>query len=238
MRTVLVALLFVGFLVPVGIPLLIIEWLIGKVNPYLRDRSSLSIIQGVFRVVLWISGVRLTVIGRENIPKDQAVLYVSNHRSYFDIIIGYTLVEGLCGFVSKKEIGKIPLLNTWMCRLHCLFLDRENLREGMKTIIACIAQIKDGISVWICPEGTRNRGEGLLPFKEGSFKIAEKVGCPIIPVAFRHTDTILEQHFPWIRRAEVSVEFGAPILTAGLDRAAKKALPLTTQQAIEKMYLK
>ncbi|MCD8123861.1 MAG: 1-acyl-sn-glycerol-3-phosphate acyltransferase [Lachnospiraceae bacterium] len=238
MRTVLSLALVILFLVPVGIPLLFIEWIIGKFNPSLKDRSSLAAVQFILRGVQWFSGIQLTVIGRENIPDDRPVLYVSNHRSYFDIIIGYCEVKGLCGFVAKKEFRKIPLLSHWMVRLHCLFLDRENMREGMKTILAAIDLIKNGVSIWICPEGTRNHSEELLPFKEGSFKIAEKAGCPIIPVAFTHTDEVLENHFPWIHPHAVTLEFGAPIETATLDRATKRELPARTQQAVEEMYRK
>ena len=236
-RSLLVILVLVLFLVPIGIPLLIIEWLIGKINPYARDRSSLTIIQWVFRLILAISGVRLTVIGRENLPpKDQPVLYVSNHRSYFDIVIGYTLPKGLLGFVAKKEMLKIPLLRIWMKRLYCVFLDRENMREGLKTILLSIEQIKGGKSMWICPEGTRHHGEEMLPFKEGSFKIAEKAGCPIIPVAFYRTDDIYENHRPFIRMTQVSVKIGEAIPVAELGKEEKKMLGTTVQNCIRQMY--
>ena len=69
----------------------------------------------------------------------------------------------------------MPLLRTWMRRLHCLFIDRENVKEALKTILAGIDNVKNGISMCIFPEGTRNKTDDLmLPFKEGSFKIAEK----------------------------------------------------------------
>ncbi|MDD6213303.1 MAG: lysophospholipid acyltransferase family protein [Clostridiales bacterium] len=238
MRTLLVLLLILIFLIPVGIPLLLAEWIVGKFNPRLRDRSSLKIIQTVLCMILWLSGTKVTVLGRENIPENQPVLYVSNHRSYFDIVVGYTLAKGLCGFVAKKEMEKIPLLRAWMRRLHCLFLDRDNMRAGMKTILAAIEKIKSGISIWICPEGTRNQEEDFLPFKEGSFRIAEKAGCPVVPVAFTHTDDILERHFPWIRATAVTVEFGKPIMTSEMDRAAMKQLPAMAQEAVAAMYRK
>ena len=78
---------------------------------------------------------------------------------------------------------KIPILRTWMANVNCLFLDRKNIKEGLKTILQGIEKVKNGISIWIFPEGTRNTNEDiteLLPFKEGSLKIAEKSGCPVI----------------------------------------------------------
>lgn len=89
-----------------------------------------------------------------------------------------------------------------MKRLYCLFLDRENPKEGLKTILQAIDYVKHGISICIFPEGTRNKGEelSLLPFHNGSFKIAEKTGCPIIPMSLNNTCDIFEGHFPFIKR--------------------------------------
>ena len=81
------------------------------------------------------------------------------------------------GFFAKKEMEKVPLLSTWMKRLHCLFLDRNDLKQGLKTILTAIEKVKSGISICIFPEGTRNKNEDeldMLPFHEGSFKIAAK----------------------------------------------------------------
>lgn len=83
-RFLLVVIFVVSFLV-LSIPVFLIEWLIGKWNKQLRDISSLRIVQWAFRVVAWISGVKLTVIGEEHIPKDTPVLYIGNHRSFFDL---------------------------------------------------------------------------------------------------------------------------------------------------------
>ena len=74
----------------------------------------------------------MTVIGEENVPKDQAVLYIGNHRSYFDIIITYARCPRLTGYIAKKDMEKVPLLRTWMRRLHCLFIDRENVKRSVK----------------------------------------------------------------------------------------------------------
>ena len=77
--------------------------------------------------------------------------------------------------------------------LHCLFLDRQDIKAGMKTILTAIDKVKSGISICIFPEGTRNKGENeleMLPFHEGSFKIATKAGCPIIPIAISNSAEI------------------------------------------------
>ncbi len=72
----------------------------------------------------------------------------------------------------------------------------------LKTILQAIDYVKHGISICIFPEGTRNKGEelSLLPFHNGSFKIAEKTGCPIIPMSLNNTCDIFEGHFPFIKK--------------------------------------
>lgn len=233
-RVILVVAFIVLYLI-ITIPAALILKLIGMKYPHCKDIVSLRMVQWVFRVVIFLSGIHLTVQGRENIPDDKPVLYVGNHNSYFDVVVGYTCVKGLCGFVAKKEMLKIPLLSMWMKYLHCLFLDRSNVKEGLKTILSAVNQIKEGISIWIFPEGTRSRDGQMLPFKEGSMKIAEKSGCPIIPVALFHTADVFENHQPFIRKTNVTIQFGTPIDPKSLSKGEKKFLGAYTQSAIQKM---
>ena len=157
LRIILVASTVVLFLI-FSIPILGILALVGKGNSRAKQDWSLRIVRSVFRFILKLAGVTITVQGLENIPRDRAVLYVGNHRSYFDILTGYVTVPGLAGFVAKKEMAKIPLLSTWMSYVNCLFLDRVNIKEGLKTILEGIEKVKSGVSIWIFPEGTRNEG--------------------------------------------------------------------------------
>ena len=127
-RFILVAAFVILFLI-VSIPLMLVEWIIGKFNMDIKNRSSLAIVNWAFRGCLFFSGVKITVIGEENVPKDVPVLYIGNHRSYFDILLTYTRVPRPTGYIAKDSMEKIPLLNIWMKNLHCLFLNRENLKE-------------------------------------------------------------------------------------------------------------
>lgn len=208
-----------------GIPLLIFEWLLGKRSPEKKGRQCLRIIQTVFRFLLKIAGTEIEVSGTENIPDDEAVLFVGNHRSDFDILLGYIFVKTETGFIAKKEIGSIPLLKQWMENIKCLFLDRKDMKQGLKTILDAVNNIKSGISVWIYPEGTRNKNEDpseLMEFHEGSLKIATKSKCKIIPVAMLGTDDIFEKHFPKIRPAKVRISFGSPVDLCELPPEVKK----------------
>ena len=233
-RFILVCICVVGYLI-LSIPLLIIEWIIGKFNPYAKDISSLRIIQAVFKFILWITGVEVTVIGEENVPKDQPVLYIVNHRSFFDILLTYTRCPRLTGYVAKAEMEKIPLLSNWMRYLHCLFLDRKDIKKGLKTILEGIEKIKSGISICIFPEGTRNRADSdleLMEFHEGSFKLATKTNCPIVPIALNNTCSIFEKQFPKIKKTHVVIEYCKPIIPSELSKEDKKFIGKYTRNVI------
>lgn len=214
---------------------------LGKKDQGKMEEESLRIVRKMFVKILKMAGVEVTVKGYEKIPKNRPVLYVGNHRSYFDILVGYSTVSGRVGFIAKKEMEKIPLLSGWMINVNCLFLDRKNIKEGLKTILAGVEKIKRGVSVWIFPEGTRNRNSDpkeLLPFKEGSLKIAEKSGCPVVPVAITGTADIFEKHIPYIIPGKVTIEFGDPIFLKELPPEERKFAGAYTRKRIIEMLQK
>lgn len=217
-----------------GIPVLLFEAVLGHFNPKARDYQCLRLVQAAFRLMLFIAGTRITVIGEEKIP-DEPVLFIGNHRSYFDILLTYSKCKRLTGYIAKKEMLRYPLLRDWMKRLYCLFLDRENPKEGLKTILQAIDYIKNGISICIFPEGTRNTGEelSLLPFHSGSFKIAEKTNCPIVPISMNNTISIFESHLPKVRKTHVILEYGDPIYPDDLDKDARRRLAPYCQNIIQ-----
>lgn len=223
-RFICVASFLILFLV-LSIPVLFVEWVIGKFNRQKKDISSLRIVQWAFKVILWITGVEVTVIGEENVP-DEPVLFIGNHRSYFDILLTYSRCRRLTGYVAKKEMERYPLLSTWMKYLYCLFMDRKDMRASLKTILTAIDYVKQGVSICIFPEGTRNSGEelSLLPFKDGALKIADKTGCAIIPISMNNTAEMFENHLPKIKKTHVILEYGKPIYPKELDSDSRKHL--------------
>lgn len=237
-RFIILASFVVLFLI-VTLPVLLAEWIIGKFNPTLKSRSSLAIVNWAFRMCLAITGVKVTVIGEENVPKDTPVLYVANHRSYFDILLTYVRVPRPTGYIAKKEMLRYPSLNVWMKNLHCLFLDRKDVKQGMRIILTAIEKVKSGISICIFPEGTRNKvNDTFLEFHAGSFKIAEKSGCPIIPIVINNSAGIFEDHLPKIKKAHVVIEYLPPILMSELSREERKNIANYTKALIVNAYFK
>lgn len=224
MRTFIVGIYLIFYTI-ICLPPFLVLFLVGKRNPRKRAVISQKIVINLgFKPILFISGVKLTVKGEEHILKDQAALYVYNHRGFFDILVGYSTAPYPTGFVSKVELKKILVVSQWMQYMHCLFLEREDIKQGLKTILEGIELLKDGTSIYIAPEGTRNKGEELLEFHEASFKLAEKSKCPIVPVAINNSDAIFERQFPWIKRGHVIIEYCEPIYMDQMERAEKKKI--------------
>ena len=234
MRSIFVFLHLAIFFI-VSLPAYLILLLLRKKNRRLSSVISQKIVKHAFRFVTFPAGMKRVVLGVENIPKDTAVLYVSNHRSLADVPMAYITVPNLMGFVAKIEIKKAPFLSWWMKLVNCLFLDRSDMRAGMQMILEGIDSIKQGYSIFIAPEGTRNQGKELLPFKEGSLKMADKTGCPIIPVAISGTDDVFENSSPWIKSATCVIEYGKPIYPDQLTKEERKGMGAYCRDVITAM---
>ncbi|MGN0242457.1 MAG: lysophospholipid acyltransferase family protein [Lachnospiraceae bacterium] len=234
---VLILCLIIFFLF--SLPLQGVIWLIGKCKPEsrLKDTMPRAIVKWAFGVALRIAGTTVEVYGEENIPEDETVLYVANHRGMADIPVIYNQMKTPVGFVAKKEIDKVPFLRLWMRQIGCLFLDRKDPRQGMKTIMAATEKLKSGHSMVICPEGTRSRTDELLEFKEGSFRLAQKSGRRIVPVAIKGTENVLENnphHF--LKKCTVGVMFGEAFAIQDLPEEQKKHVGAYTRELVQQMY--
>ena len=213
---------------------------LAETDPAESSRIAHLQVKKAFRNMLRIAGVKIEVSGLDNIP-DESCLYVGNHNSYVDILVSEVVIPTGAGFVSKDSLQKIPGLSSWMYLIHCLFLNRTDVREGLKMITTGAEYLKEGYSMFIFPEGTRNKSDSdlpLLPFHEGSFRMALKSKCPIVPVAICNTVNVWEAHFPWIRSAHVILEYGDPIYTEELEPSLKKRVGAYVREKTEEMIEK
>jgi len=175
--------------------------------------------------IIFITGCTLEVEGRENIPGQGGVCFVSNHGGIFDIVLTLANIDRPFGFIAKKELLYVPFFNIWIYILGGLFIDRKNIRKALKTINLGIEKIKNGGSMLIFPEGTRSKGQGLLPFKSGAIKLATNSLAPIVPIAIKGSYEVFEKN-KRVTAAPVRVTFFPPILTADMspdDRRHKLA---------------
>ena len=140
--------------------------------------------------------VKICVEGEENLP-DGPCLFIMNHRSNFDpMIVADKYKKRKILMISKKSNFKIPFAGGVIHRAGYMAIDRENDREALKTIIKAAGYLKQGYSIGIFPEGTRNKQDlNVHPFKHGAFKAATKAGVPIVITAIHQTQ-LIHKNFP------------------------------------------
>ncbi|OEF97756.1 lysophospholipid acyltransferase family protein [Desulfuribacillus alkaliarsenatis] len=169
------------------------------------------------------TGSTIHVQGKDNIP-DGPCLIISNHQSNFDIPILAGYLDKPLGFIAKKELGKVPIMSTWMKRVKCVFIDRQNPRQAIKALGEATNFLKEGHTLVIFPEGTRSKSAKMGEFKKGSLRIAEKSGVPIVPVTISGSYKIYEGNGSRVRPAEVNVIVGEPIYINQLTDEEKDQL--------------
>ncbi len=177
-----------------------------------------------------IIGMDIKINGKENIPEGPCV-FIGNHTSILDIPVIFYSVDRLVGFVSKKEVLKVPVLSYWLPRAKCIALDRQNPRDAIRMINEGVKNLKDGYSMMIFPEGTRSLDGKPLPFKKGSSKLAIKAKVPIVPVTIDASFTSFEKDKKF-KPSIVNVTFGKAVNTENLTRDEEKALPENIRNTI------
>ena len=178
----------------------------------------------VARHYLRATGSRVNVQGLENLPTDtQKICFVSNHQSIFDIFAIRGYVPILTGFLAKKELTKIPLLNGWMKGIGCVFLDRSSPHAAVKAIEKGVKSIQAGNAIVLFPEGTRSKSQKMGPFKSGSLKLAIRAGATIVPVTLNNSFCIYEEARK-VRKANVKLIIHKPVDVAKEENKDSKVL--------------
>ena len=176
-------------------------------------------------LMLRLGGVTYDIEGVENYPKDRVCVVMPNHQSDWDIpLILAALPEPFC-IIAKKEIKKIPIVNTWMEYAGFVFIDRSDARKSVQALKEAGQQIELGRTVGVFPEGTRSKSAEIGEFKSGGIRIAVKHKVPILPVAIDGTYKIMEANGgKWIKPQHVKLTVLPPVETENTDKAREKTL--------------
>jgi len=163
-----------------------------------------------------LGGVELHVEGLERLPAGRGWLFMSNHRSYWDIpSIGFGLKPVPLRMLAKSDLFKVPLWGPAMRKAEILPLDRGDRKNAIRDLDVAAQKLHDGLSVWIAPEGTRSRDGALGPFKKGGFMLALKTGTPIVPLGVAGTHRIAPvDRYEIVPGGPVAVVVGEPIEVA------------------------
>lgn len=198
-----------------------------------RDRIVNQIAARWAQALLKVAGVTVKVTGAENVPVNDAVVFVSNHQGNFDIPILLASIEKPKAFIAKTELANMPLISPWMKYMNCVFMDRSDIRQSLKVISQASNYVREGYSMAIFPEGTRSKGKDMGEFKPGSMKLALKAEAIIVPVAIRGSYKIMEENGFIIKPGLVEVRIAEPIPTWGLTKEQARDLPDRVRDIIQ-----
>lgn len=164
------------------------------------------------RSVLWLLLVPIKVTGRENVDSQKSYVFVANHQSFLDVFAVYGWLPNNFKWLMKKELRKIPFVGTACAVAGHIFVDRSNPRAAMESLTYIKAQLHDGMSTVIFPEGTRTKTGEMGRFKAGAFKIAMDMGLPVVPITLNgFYKSMPSGQFFVNPRSRVSLHIGKPI---------------------------
>lgn len=201
--------------------------------------SWLSLISVLFsKFVLFILGVDVEISGnRDIIHCGKPLCFISNHTSILDILLTVSAIGIPMGFIAKKELAYIPFFNLSALSQHVVFLDRKNIKKGIRAIENGVKKIKKGCSMLIFPEGTRSKTGLIAPFKSGSFRLATESKSLAVPLTIKGIRQALEDRKKCFQHTSCFIHIGEPSDTAELtNRNELKALAIKIESHINSVY--
>lgn len=204
---------------------------IQKKSPKEAEIYAYKRAQSIAKYVLKVTKTKMEVSGIQNIPKDNCI-FVANHQAIFDGFALLAYIDKPFGFIAKKEIRKIPLVNGWLKSIGSIYIDRKSPRQSIKTIEEAVDKIKGGYSIMVFPEGTRSLKSTMNSFKKGSMRLAIKSDVAIVPITIDGTYNVLEVGRKVIGN-KVKMVVHKPIYVNSLCKEEQRDLAQYVQNIIE-----
>jgi 1-acyl-sn-glycerol-3-phosphate acyltransferase len=187
------------------------------------------------RMVLGICGVKVEVVGAENLDPNQHYVFCSNHFSLIDTPLMFGCMPREFRILARHGLWKIPFLGWHLNRAGHLPVNRENPRAAARNIQQAADKIQEGFSILIFPEGGRTRGDQMRPLKPGAGYIAIRAGAPVVPMAIVGTRDILPPNSMHLRPGRAELRVGKPIPTEGMEQRDAKQLMVRLRDEITEL---
>ncbi|WLI15336.1 MULTISPECIES: 1-acyl-sn-glycerol-3-phosphate acyltransferase [Pseudomonas] len=199
------------------------------VNP--SKNKNLHVACRSYTVINKIFSVRVAVSGFDTISTAQPYIYVANHQCNYDVLIVAEALKPGTVIVGKKSLKWLPLVGQLYWLTGSLFIDRNSPRASIQSLRKISKSVVgDNTSLWIFPEGTRNKGGEMLPFKSGAFRVAKDMGVGIVPVTI--SPAVGDVAYNSLRSTEVSIVAHQPIEADVVANMSTKELASYTREII------
>jgi 1-acyl-sn-glycerol-3-phosphate acyltransferase len=165
-------------------------------------------------------GIEVELEGLENL-NNQPCIYALNHQSNFDMAtFGLAYPENTV-IIGKKELIWIPFFGLFYKAAGNIMIDRKKITKAKGSLDQVVEAIKNRkVSVWVFPEGTRNKsGEGLLPFKKGPFHMAVGAQVPVVPLVCSSMKKAIDWKNKKVLNNKMRLKILPPIFTTGMTES-------------------
>jgi 1-acyl-sn-glycerol-3-phosphate acyltransferase len=191
------------------------------VAPTLPLRRNIG--RAAVRAWLLVSFIPFRVRGLEHLPA-QPCIALSNHASYVDGMLVTAALPGRFTFLVQHGAASWPYVGLVIRRMGVRFVNRTAAREAALATRDLIVRLQSGESLAIFPEGTFRKPAELMAFQNGAFVIAARAGVPVVPAVLRGSRRLFGEGQKLPQWSAIDIEFFAPIVPQGVDRAAADAL--------------
>ena len=222
---------WIGWLILAALVLLIAVALVDKDKEEENDSKFYRTLTHLWiEFVIAVGRVKVICKGAEKLPKDGRFLLVCNHQADIDpALLMHCFPKSQLAFIGKKETKDMPIIGAMMHKLLCQYINRENDREALKTILRCIQIVKeDKVSVGVFPEGYVSLDGKLRHFRGGVFKIAQKANVPVVVCTLRDSKKAMDRLLK-LQSSQTEVHLVEVI-------SAEEAKSMTTVDLGERIY--
>ena len=177
------------------------------------------------RWVIWSTGIQYEIDGLDNLNLDKQYIFMSNHESALDIVLGLAAIPFNIVFLAKKELFRVPIFGWAMNSAGMIKIDRQNPEIAKRSVAGAVETLKhSSFSTLIYPEGTRSNGKELLPFKKGGFILAIRTQLPVVPITILGAGNVLPKGTLAIKKSHIKIIIDVPLETQGMELKNKEIL--------------
>lgn len=199
-------------------------------------RRQHRVAQAWARMLLRIAGIRVTVVGGDNLITDRSCVMVCNHLSYMDVPVLFARLPLQFRILAKQGLFSIPFLGGHLKRSQHLPVDQENMRASLRSLLKAADSVAQGLPVFVFPEAGRSFDGRMKEFVPGAFFVAVQAQVPIVPMVLVGTREALEPHTVHLRPHPVELVICPPIATTGLTRKDVDALAQQVREQMMQIY--
>lgn len=182
--------LMITLVVIISVPIYFLVFatnIFGKQTPHVAHKITIAASKAVFIFYL----IRVRVMRKPTFDPEKTFVFISNHTSLLDVPACALVTPGTFRYLAKEELTKVPLFGYIIRKLY-LSVNRKDEESRARSMNNMLASLKDGISIFIFPEGTRNKtDQPLAKFYDGAFRLSLETNTPIVPMTILNSKKLL-----------------------------------------------